>query len=289
MILITGAAGKTGHAILKAAVQTGEAVRVLVRREPQAVELRQLGAGDAAVGDMADPTAMQQACTGIRTVYHICPNMNPDEVSIGQIAITAAKQTGVEHFVYHSVLHPQVKEMQHHWNKLLVEGLLFTSGLNYTILQPASYMQNIMGYLEKMQTDGIYSVPYSINAKFSMIDLEDLAQAAAAVIREGPTHYRAIYELCGAQILSSADIANISAEALQRPVRAVELERTEWDHNARASGMDEYARTTLISMFEYYHRFGFTGNVNILRMLLGHAPTRFEEYLARSLQLTRLN
>jgi len=289
MILITGAAGKTGQAILKALVTAGEDVRVMVRRNSQAAELRKLGAGDAVAGDMADPFAMQQACTGIRTVYHICPNMNPDEVSIGHNAITAAKQAGVEHFVYHSVLHPQVKEMLHHWNKLLVEGILFTSGLNYTILQPASYMQNISGYLQKMRTDGIYTVPYSIDVKFSMIDLDDLAHAAAIVIREGQKHYQANYELCGAQLLSSADIANLSAEALQRPVRAVELERTEWDHNARASGMEEYARTTLISMFEYYHQFGFTGNANILTMLLGRSPTRFEEYLARSLQVTRLN
>ncbi|HWR64932.1 MAG TPA: NmrA family NAD(P)-binding protein [Bellilinea sp.] len=283
MILITGAAGKTGHAILKAAVQAGEDVRVLVRRDSQTAELRELGASGTVVGDMADPTAMQQACIGIRTIYHICPNMNPDEVSIGQNAITAAKQAGVDHFVYHSVLHPQVKEMQHHWNKLLVEGLLFTSGLNFTILQPASYMQNITGYLQKMQTDGIYSVPYSIDAKFSMIDLDDLAQAAAVVIREGQKHYQATYELSGAQILSSADIANLAAEILRRPVLAVELDRTEWDHNARASGMDEYARTTLISMFEYYHHFGFTGNATILRMLLGRSPARVEDYLARLL------
>jgi uncharacterized protein YbjT (DUF2867 family) len=238
---------------------------------------------------MADPIAWLEACTGIRTIYHICPNMNPGEVSIGQTAITAAKQAGVEHFVYHSVLHPQVKEMRHHWNKLLVEGLLFTSGLNYTILQPASYMQNISGNLQKMQTDGLYSVPYSIDAKFSMIDLEDLAKAAATVIREGHKHYQATYELCGAQLLSSVDIARLSGEALQRTVQAVELDRKAWERNARASGMDEYARTTLISMFEYYHQFGFSGNANILTTLLGRSPARFEEFLARSLHFTQLN
>lgn len=289
MILITGAAGKTGHAILKTLINAGEDVRVMVRRDSQAAEMREMGAGDAVVGDMADPVTWHQVCNGIRTVYHICPNMNPDEVRIGQAAISAAKQAGVDHFVYHSVLHPHIKEMQHHWNKLLVEGILFTSGLNYTIFQPASYMQNISGYLHKMQVDGQYSVPYSIVAKFSMIDLDDLAEAAAVVIREAQIHFQATYELCGAQILSSADIATISAEALQRPVQAVELDRTEWEHDALASGMDDYARTTLISMFEYYHQFGFTGNANILSMLLGRTPTRFEEYLARTFQITRLN
>lgn len=289
MILITGAAGKTGQAILKTLVKAGDDVRVLVRRDHQAAEMLMLGAGDAVIGDMADPIALQQACQGVQTVYHICPNMNPDEVGIGQKVIAAAKRAGVDHFVYHSVLHPQVREMQHHWNKLQVEAVLFTSGLNYTIFQPASYMQNIAGYLQKMQTEGIYSVPYSIEAKFSMVDLDDLAEAAAIVIHDPFNHYGATYELCGAQVLSSADIANLSAKVLQRPVQAVELDRAQWERNARASGMDEFARSTLLCMFDYYHRFGFTGNANVLRMLLGRSPARFEEYLARSLQNTQLN
>lgn len=289
MILITGAAGKTGQAILKALASSDEGVRVLVRREAQAVELRALGAHEIVAGDMADAEVLRKSCAGVRVVYHICPNMSPDEVAIGERAIKAAQQAGVEHFVYHSVLHPQVQEMPHHWNKLQVEALLFKSGLNYTILQPASYMQNISGYWQKMLTDGVYAVPYSTDAKFSMLDLDDLAQAAAIVIRDSRNHYQATYELCGAQILSSADIAKLSAEFIKKPVQAVELDRTDWDRNARAGGMDDFSRSTLLSMFNYYHHYGFSGSANALTTLLGRSPTRFEEYLARSLKNTLPN
>ncbi|HBA91524.1 MAG TPA: nucleoside-diphosphate sugar epimerase, partial [Anaerolineaceae bacterium] len=161
MILITGAAGKTGLAILKAVLSAGEPVRTLARRDFQAAELRELGAQEVVVGDMEEPDLLQRVFDGVRAAYHICPNMNPNEVRIGQNAIVAAHKAGLEHFVYHSVLHPQVQEMAHHWNKLLVEALLFKSRLNYTILQPASYMQNISGYWSKMLTAGEYAVPYS--------------------------------------------------------------------------------------------------------------------------------
>ena len=286
MILITGAAGKTGLAILKAVLPAGKPVRVLVRRDFQAAELRKLGAQEVVVGDMEEPDLLQRAFDGVRAAYHICPNMNPNEVRIGQNAIAAAREAGLEHFVYHSVLHPQVQEMAHHWNKLLVEGLLFKSGLNYTILQPASYMQNISGYWSKMLATGEYGIPYSVDARFSMVDLDDVAQAAAKVIREGERHYRAIYELCGSQLLSSADIAELAGEAVHRQVQAVTLDRDAWQRSARENGMNDYARNTLLKMFEYYDGYGFAGNATMLGNLLGRTPTRFEEYLKRTTHLT---
>ncbi|MFA5836292.1 MAG: NmrA family NAD(P)-binding protein [Bellilinea sp.] len=286
MILITGAAGKTGLAILKAVLSTGEPVRTLARRDFQAAELRELGAQEVVVGDMEEPDLLQRAFDDVRAAYHICPNMNPNEVRIGQNAIAAAREAGLEHFVYHSVLHPQVQEMVHHWNKLLVEALLFKSRLNYTILQPASYMQNISGYWSKMLTAGEYAVPYSVDARFSMVDLDDVAQAAAKVIREGERHYRAIYELCGSQLLSSADIAELAGEAVHRQVQAVTLDRDAWERSARENGMNDYARNTLLKMFEYYDGYGFAGNATMLGNLLGRTPTRFEEYLKRTTHLT---
>jgi uncharacterized protein YbjT (DUF2867 family) len=121
MILITGAGGKTGQAVIKAVAARGENVRALVHREAQASAVKALGAREAVVGDMRDEEALRRAMEGARAVYHICPNVNPDEVTIGRTVITAARAAGVERFVFHSVLHPQVEAMPHHWNKLRVE------------------------------------------------------------------------------------------------------------------------------------------------------------------------
>lgn len=68
-------------------------------------------------------------------VYHICPNVHPQEVEIGRIAIDAARAAHVERFVFHSVLRPQIEAMPHHWRKLRVEEMLLASGLNFTILR----------------------------------------------------------------------------------------------------------------------------------------------------------
>ena len=99
---------------------------------------------------------------GVRAVYHIPPNVHPREVEIGDIVISCSTGNGVEHFVYHSVLHPQIEAMPHHWLKLRVEERLIASGLPFTILQPTAYMQNITSQLERIKERGIYQVPYPV-------------------------------------------------------------------------------------------------------------------------------
>ncbi len=144
MILVTGAAGKSGRSVISALAQRGAAVRAYVRREGQIAMVQAAGADTVVIGDLQDAHTLQQAVQCVRALYHICPNMHPDEVAIGRRVIDAALAAGVEHFVYHSVLHPQTATMPHHWNKLQVEEALFESRLPFTILQPTAYMQNLL-------------------------------------------------------------------------------------------------------------------------------------------------
>ena len=232
MILVTGAAGKTGRAVIRALTTKGEAVRALVHRPEQIQLVEALGAQQVVVGDMRFQATMDQAAQGVRAVYHICPNVSPDEVAIGQVAITAARLAGVKHFVYHSVLHPQVEAMPHHWQKLRVEEQLFESGLSCTILQPAAYMQNVLAHWDQIIEQGVYPVPYAVETRLGMVDLEDVAEAAAVVLTE-PGHAEAIYELAGAEALSQVEVATILGQQLGRPVRAEVVSLETWERRAR--------------------------------------------------------
>ena len=129
MILITGAAGKTGKAILRALTKRGQLVKALVFRAEQVQEVEGLGAKDVLVGDMRSQDILEKAMQGVNSVYHICPNVHPDETTIGEKIIDAALANKITHFVYHSVLHPQIEAMPHHWRKMGVEEALLESGL----------------------------------------------------------------------------------------------------------------------------------------------------------------
>lgn len=280
MILVTGAGGKTGKAILKS-LSKAESVCAFVRREEQVSAVKTMGAEKVVVGDLRDESAIRLAMEGVRGVYHICPNMSPDEEGIGKLVIEEARRAGVERFVYHSVLHPQTEKMAHHWAKLRVEEMLFESGLPFTILQPAPYMQNLLAGWKSVVEDGVLRVPYSVEAKFSFLDLEDLAEAARIVLTE-PGHANAVYELAGTHPTSHAEAAEIFRRVLGRDVRAEKQEIGEW--RLRAGGLSEYAVENLVKMFEYYDRWGLTGNPNVLRWLLKREPASIEAFVVRTLR-----
>lgn len=280
MILVSGAAGKTGLAVIEHLVAKEQPVRGLVRRPEQATQLRSCGAAEAIIGDMAGRETWERAAEGIRMIYHICPNVHPQELSIAETAIRTAQAAGVQRFVYHSVLHPQIEEMPHHWQKMRVEERLFESGLSYTIVQPAAYMQNILANWERIANEGVYAVPYAVQAQMSMVDLRDVAEVVAKVmVEEG--HEGAVYELCGGEILSQQEIAAIIGLHLGREVKAEAVALDKWEQQARASGLNGYILNTLLKMFQYYDQYGFWGNGNVLGSLLGRSPTSFKHFLER--------
>lgn len=280
MILITGAGGKTGRALVKT-LSKAESVCALVHRQEQIPVLKSLGAEKIILGDMRDYDAIRFVMQGVRAVYHICPNMSPDEMAIGNLVIGEARKAGVEHFVYHSVLHPQTEKMNHHWQKMRVEEMIIESGLPFTILQPAPYMQNLLAGWKSIVEDGVLRVPYSVKSKFSFVDLENLAEAAKIVLTE-PNHKNAIYELAGTLPMSHVEVAETFGRVLNRDVRAEREENGDWRLHAR--GMSEYAIEILVRMFEYYDQWGLVANPNVLSWLLNREPASFEAFIERTIK-----
>ncbi len=276
MILVTGAAGKTGQAVLHALANKGAATRAYIHRPQQEEIARTAGAKEIAIGDLADRDAIALALTNIEGIYFICPNVHPDELQMGKAWISAAKTLGVPRFVYHSVLFPQIEAMPHHWQKLYVEEELIQSGLDFTILQPASYMQNIIPYWQEIVSKGKYRIPYSVESHFSPVDLKDIAEAASTVLLEN-SHSGAIYQLAGPEVLNSMGIASQMEKRLGRPVQAesqAPLERKKSDKRS-----SDYEHDSLSQMFAYYDQHGFWSRSQTLENLLGRRPTSFATFL----------
>lgn len=286
MILVTGAAGKTGLAVIRALAGQDWRVRALIHRPEQIERAIAAGASEAKVANLRDMGAVERAMQGIRAVYHICPNVSPHEIEIGEAAIAAAQAASVERFVYHSVLHPQIEAMPHHWDKMRVEALLFESGLDYTILQPAAYMQNVLANWDTIAEEGVYAVPYATTARLSMVDLDDVAEAATIVLA-GAGHLNATYELSGPEALTQAEVAGIVGHCIGRDVLARSISIDAWTQQARATGLGDYQIETLVKMFRYYDQYGLQGNSRVLAGLLGHEPTRFEQFIRHTIKQTR--
>jgi NAD(P)H dehydrogenase (quinone) len=278
MIAVTGAGGKTGLAIVEALAQRGAVVRGLVHKQSDQAKVAAAGAVESVVGNVADVATLQKVLRGVQTVYHICPNMHPDEAAIGATILEQAQAAGLQHFVYHSVLHPQTAAMPHHWQKLLVEDGIFDSGLPFTILQPTVYMQNFLGYWQAVRQTGLYTVPYPVTTRLSLVNLKDVAEVAARVLTE-PGHAGATYELVGTPPLTQLEVASVMSAHLGFAVTANELTLDQWEQEARQQGLHEYAVQTLRKMFSYYAANGLVGNAKVLAWLLGRQPTSLESFI----------
>jgi uncharacterized protein YbjT (DUF2867 family) len=250
LIAVTGAAGKTGRAVLAALAELGVPVRALVRPGGTVADL---GATETVHADLADAAQVAIALDGVSAVYVIAPNVHPSEPSIVANVLAA----GVPRVVYHSVLHPAVEAMPHHWAKARSEELLLASGADWTVLQPCAYAQNL-------RLAPVLEVPYSLDARFAFVDLLDVAFVAARVLTEAGHSY-ATYELAGPELLSVADVARILG------VRAERADLNEWYLDTPLRG---YQRDALGAMFAYYDAHGLVGNPRVLAALLGRSPTR---------------
>ena len=280
MLLLTGANGRTGRAVLSALVDKSSDVRALVRDPAYADGLRALGAAEVVIGDMASAVDAGAAVDGCATVIHIGPPMSPNEVDITMNFVDASRASGVEQFVYYSVMHPLRRDVRHHSLKLDATEKLVESGVPYTVIEPARYMQHLELIWPKVVATGDFAMPFDVDKKFNVADLADLAEATASVATQ-PNHLYATYELAGPEALSQSEMAVICADILGREVTAREIPLADMAAAALARGLDPDRVAQMRIMNSHYSEHGFLGNPNILRWLLGREPTTFRAYVER--------
>jgi len=268
-IAITGAGGKTGRAVTAAVRDAGHDAVPVVRR-PQGIDGERMA-------DLDDAAAMSDALSDADALYLIAPNVHPDEVGLLRPTLDLCEQAGMR-VVYHSVMHPHVRQMPHHLDKADVEALLRQSTLEWSILQPASYMDNVTAPIAAA-VDGTWRQPYDVRTPFTPIALDDLAAAAARVLGDGAFTY-GTYELAGPDRLTSQEMAATVARVLDRQLEVV-ADRAGWEEQA-GSAMDAEAARRLGLMFDYYDVHGFAGNPQVLGWLLGRQPVTFEEWVRRN-------
>jgi uncharacterized protein YbjT (DUF2867 family) len=280
MILVTSAGGKTGRAMVKAFAEAGEGVRALVRRSDAKDDLLSLGAAEVATGDLRDGDAITAAAEGCSAIYYIAPNMNEDEQLFGDNIVAAAKAAGVGRLAFHSVLHTQVQALRHHWKRLFVEEAIVESGVPFTILQVGSYFQNMLPGWKKMAETGIHAMAYETEAPMSLVDLDDVAEAALRVVRD-PGCANGIFEICG-PVITLREKADILTRVLGRRIEARKLPPEEAISHAAHMGVGAYGQGCMRAMFAHYDVHGLVGSARPLEWILGRPPADFEAFARRT-------
>jgi uncharacterized protein YbjT (DUF2867 family) len=187
----------------------------------------------------------------------------------------------VARVVLHSVLHPYASALPHHMGKAVAEELVRASGMSWAVLQPCAYVQNLTAALPAALDAGRLQVPYRVEAPFTLVDLDDVAEVAATVLTE-PGHGAASYELCGPEAVSVADVVAEAARVSGRDLVAVRTDPDAWLTGPGAA-LPEYARQALHAMFVAYDAHGLVGGRRVLPWLLGRPSTPVSAVIARTL------
>lgn len=282
MILVTAAHGNQGKLLVPRLLADHVAFRACVRSEGSAAALRSAGVQDIVVGDLSDPDVVARAMQGVDTVYYVGPALHPKEREMGFAAIDAAIAAGVEHFVFSSVLHAIITDLVQHEIKRDLEEYLVSSALEFTILQPANYM--LRHRLKPAFEQGVFRLAWALDRRQSMVDVGDVTEVAAAVLRDSGQHAGATYELVAPGRYTAHDLAQVIAQVTGRPTVAEQIDS---DTFLRAAlGADDprqhpYEARLLRAISQRYSSHDFVGNPNVLTWLLGRAPTTFEQFVQR--------
>lgn len=282
-IAVIGAAGRTGRALVDSLVARGAAVRPLVRREEQKQNFSEIA--DIRIADLGSVTELTEALCGIDVAHYIPPTFNSREEEFAANLIGAVTAAGVERLVYHSVLHAPTPAMPHHARKSRVELALRESATNWTIVQPAMYVQTPLAFFDA--ESGELNMGRAVDRPFSPIDIGDLSEAVGNILLEDG-HVFATYELAGADHLDCTAMAEIVSRVLGRTIIARSVDPAEQiDRRVAARGFDAVAASEMRAMFDHYADHGLVGNSNVLRMLLKREPTSFEAAARRDLTSAR--
>ena len=225
MLLLTGATGEVGAALLRRLTTAGTPVRCLVRDPrrlgPERVRVQ------LALGDLTDPPSFRNALRGVKVVVHLAASgRDQPRGSIEELngvatwrLVQAAERAGVERFVFFSALaaspHDRTRFLR---AKALAEEAVRESGLRYTIFAPSLVFapgDRHITLLERLALLPAVPLPGRGHARFQPIWADDVADCVmAALDRDGDGAER--YELAGPDTLTHAEVVDLALRAAGR-------------------------------------------------------------------------
>lgn len=269
-VLATGATGTFAHLLVPALVRHGIDVRAVVHDPAKRdIPLRN-GAGETVVADLRSPESLAGALDGVDGAFLITPAFAPDATRMGLDFVTAAQAAGVGRVVYNGVYHPSLP-LENHAGTRPIEAALYASELNFTILQPAMYMQGIDGAFEQARQTGTLVMPWSKHSAMTYVDYRDVAEAAALAFA-GDRLSHGTFELAAPGMIDRVRLAALISTATDGRVTA--------EDPPEAGALPPGLPAGLGAMFADYDRHGFHGgNPLVLRTILQREPRTVTDYI----------
>jgi NAD(P)H dehydrogenase (quinone) len=274
LVLVTGAAGKTGQATVLAltehhadAVQT----RAMVRRDDaRAQALRDLGA-EVVIGDMGDIRDMRRAMSGVQRAYFVAP-INNASLDYAMNFAVAAQEAGVQHVVaisqwLASASHPSLLTRRT-W--LIDHMFSWMPGTDHTLINVGFFADNLMSSLGAAAQMGMLTFPLGDGAT-AFISNEDIGRVAGGVLANPAPYAGRTLRPTGPKVTSAADIAAVFSEVLGRDIKVMDGTDQMARKSLRALGMNPFEQSQVIHYVRDYRRgaFDLGGTTDVVEEVTG--------------------
>ena len=276
MILVTGAGGNVGRPLIDELAAAGVPTRAAYRSADKAARAKAAGL-DAVTVDYARPKSLSPALDGVDAVFLLSAGVQ------GQIegetnVVRAAKAAGVRRIVKLSVFGATEEEFGFARTHRPVEREIEASGLAWTFLRPASYMQNFTNFMAPTirSQHAIYTlIP---DAVFNHVDTRDIARVAAKVLTESG-HDGQAYTLTGPRSFSYRDAARTIGDATGTPVQVVGLTEADARAGMKAHGVPDLYADYLVDLDRWYQSGKGDVLTTSIRNVTGREATSFESFV----------
>jgi uncharacterized protein YbjT (DUF2867 family) len=260
-VLITGATGQQGGAVIRHMLAKGWHLRALTRNSSGDTALKLARQGvELAQGDLDDLASLEHAAHGVYGIYSVQNFWKVGaqrEVQQGKNLADAAKKAGVEHFVYSSVGGAERNSGIGHWaTKWEVEQYIRQLSLPATMIRPAAFMENYyneqteIGILQGKFTDAVRA-----DKPYQTIAVDDIGAFVALAFDRPKEFIGQALEIAGSE-LTNPQAAEVFSRVLGKPVEFQELPMPV----VQSVLGEEYYQ-----MYRWFNEEGFKANIADLR------------------------
>jgi uncharacterized protein YbjT (DUF2867 family) len=277
LIAVTGASGNVGSRIIARLAAAGHRVRAISRNpgdQPQGVE--------AAPADLTDLAQAIDVLDGADAAYLNLPYAGDDplglETAVGTNLIDASAKVGIPNVVMHTALHTDrgdtgAKILD---NKTALEQALAESGLGYTILRPAWFLQNLWGARDYL-TQGVVSLPWAGEMVWAATDTENIAAAAVAFLTTEPANAGLDLHIPGG--ITGNGIAEAATKVLGQEVAYVEAPVATREY-VEAFPISDAHKEAYAELFDYFRSAPYLGDPQpVTELVEGFSYRGVEDFL----------
>lgn len=285
MLLVTGATGNVGRAVLAELAQKGVAVRAFVR-DPTRLGLP-LDNIEVVTGDIFDDESLKRAFTGIEGAF-LASAFSPRMAELHLRCVMAAKAAGVSRIVQLSGIGANrdvccARALQ--WLGQ-IESATEEAGIRVTHLRPTFFMQNLMKFAPSVAQQGVIAGPFR-SSKWTFVDARDVGAVGAHALLDA-AHADQAYVVTGSEMLSYHEVAERFSTVLGRQIRYTDITSNEARGRLQAAGASPIMIEATLEMWDACaSKLINVAPTDVVKNLTGRAPRTLEEFIREHQEMFR--